>query len=309
MSSPRFKAEFIRPRNALTLFVFLLVRLASWLPRKLTLAIGKLLGSIFYWVNKKRRNIAAVNLSLCFPEKSAAEREQMARVHFQNYGMTTLDLGLIWWGSKKKLDRWVRFEGLDQVNKILAKDQRIIFMGPHAVSMDLGGIALSSKVYLASMMKRASDGLINWLLLYGRNRFGGEMVMRDDGIRALIRKMRKGRSVYLIPDEDFGHQASFFVPFFGVQRSTLSVVGRLAGITKAAVVPIFTSLDTRTGIYTVHLGEALKDFPSGDEQQDTLTVSQALEQCIRIAPDQYMWTFRWFKTRPNGEPSPYLDKR
>ena len=304
-SHSQFRLAFLHPRNALTWLVFLLARVGTWLPRRWTLFLGRKVGQQFYRRNRKRREIVMINLRLCFPELNPHELERLCQRHFELYGMTIIDLGLVWWGSEAKLKRLVTVRGMERVDRILEAGGQVLFVSPHAMAIDLGGIYLSSRIPLTSMMKRAPDAILNWLLLLGRNRFGGTMVMRDEGIRALIRQMRSGRSCYLIPDEDLGEKGSQFVPFFGVERATLSVVGRLAAITRAAVMPIYTVLDDRTGMYKVHIGEPLTDFPSGDDYEDTRRVSQAMEQSIRIAPEQYMWTLRWFKTRPHGQPSPY----
>jgi KDO2-lipid IV(A) lauroyltransferase len=54
--------------------------------------------------------------------------------------------------------------------------------------------------------------------------------------------------------------------------------------------------------------EALQDYPTGDEQQDVLRINALIEAAIRIAPDQYIWLHRRFKTRPEGMPDPYQRK-
>ena len=49
----------------------------------------------------------------------------------------------------------------------------------------------------------------------------------------------------------------------------------------------------------------LEDFPTGDPERDAASVNKARETLIRLAPEQYMWTLRWFRTRPEGETPPY----
>jgi lauroyl/myristoyl acyltransferase len=59
------------------------------------------------------------------------------------------------------------------------------------------------------------------------------------------------------------------------------------------------------GSYRIVLHEALGNFPSGDDVVDATTMNAALERGVRMAPEQYFWTLRWFRTRPDGGPSPY----
>jgi KDO2-lipid IV(A) lauroyltransferase len=43
----------------------------------------------------------------------------------------------------------------------------------------------------------------------------------------------------------------------------------------------------------------------GDYQQALVLLNQWTESVIRLAPEQYLWMHRRFKTRPAGEPSLY----
>ncbi|MEE8210306.1 MAG: hypothetical protein V3T85_00150, partial [Acidiferrobacterales bacterium] len=53
------------------------------------------------------------------------------------------------------------------------------------------------------------------------------------------------------------------------------------------------------------LNPVLAEFPTGDPNKDAARMNAALEQSIRDAPEQYMWTLKLFKTRPDNGPSPY----
>ena len=70
--------------------------LIQFLPRKILMGLGALVGTLFSRLNKKRRDIAQKNIQLCFPEKTDIERQQLLQLHFRTYGKGVLDLGLIW---------------------------------------------------------------------------------------------------------------------------------------------------------------------------------------------------------------------
>jgi len=95
------------------------------------------------------------------------------------------------------------------------------------------------------------------------------------------------------------------LPYFGIEAATLTSLGRLANLTHAVVVPCITHFNRRKDRYEVKCYPALSNVPSGDEIQDAKVMNQALEQMIREAPEQYLWSLRLFQTRPNGEPNPY----
>ncbi len=269
------------------------------------MGIGGLLGTLFFKLNAKRRRIARINIAMCFPELDEAARESLVYDHFRLYGQSVVDFGLIWWASEKKLDRLTFFSGLEQYKTLIASGRNIILLTPHVIGMDFGGVAVSRLHPTVSMMKPLKNPLLNYFVLRGRERYPTtHIVMRDEGLRPMIRGIRNHQACYYIPDEDFGVENSVFVPFFGIATATLPTLGRMAKMTDAAVVPCFTRL-TDDGYYEVNLKPVLDDFPTGDTRQDTQRMNTELEAGIRAMPSQYMWTLRWFKTPVDGSESPY----
>jgi len=60
-----------------------------------------------------------------------------------------------------------------------------------------------------------------------------------------------------------------------------------------------------TAGYEVVILPALENFPSEDVVADTRRINELLEQYVRLAPEQYLWVHRRFKTRPPGSASVY----
>ena len=131
------------------------------------------------------------------------------------------------------------------------------------------------------------------------------MVTREQGMRPMIRYLRKGYTGYFMPDEDFGSEAAVFAPFFGVQSWTVTSLSMMARLGNAVVLPIFMySLPGGKG-YELYIDPALENFPSGDAVIDATIMNKALEKGIRRMPEMYAWTFKLFKTRPDGEEALY----
>jgi lauroyl/myristoyl acyltransferase len=304
LSEPRFQLSFLSPRYWGYGALAELILVASLLPRSVSGRIGDQLGDLFRQANSKRRRIAAINIRLCFPEYDEEMRERMLVEHFRAYGRGIIDLGLIWRASEHRLERLFTVRGLDSWLDQASANSRTLLITPHTTAMDLGGIYLSRFYPLVSMMKRTHNPMLTWLLCQGRRRFGAEIIMRDEGIRTLVRSLTQGRSGYLMPDEDLPLARTVFAPFFGIETATLSVVGRLSNLTGAKVFPTFTRrLDT--GQYEVEIQPYLEDFPSGDDIKDACRINAVFESSLRAAPEQYLWTMQRFKNRPDGEPSPY----
>lgn len=283
----------------------LVLRLLAPLPLSLTRALGSVLGDLFYYANAKRRRIAIVNLRLCFPEHDEPTRYRLLRRHFRLMGQSYLDVSFLVWASGRRFERKVRLVGLEHLQASLARGRKVILLAPHCLGMNVGGIAVSRHAPVFSMVKPQRSALVDWLLNKARARYGAPLVARGQGLRPVLRGLDAGMVFYYLPDEDLGPRHSVFAPFFGIQTATLPMLGRLAERARADVIPCFTRLLPRGRGYEVTLHAALENFPTGDRAADAARMNQALERGIRAAPEQYMWTFKLFRTRPAGEPSLY----
>ncbi len=271
------------------------------------MAIGAFVGDQMRLRHAKRRRIAEINIRLCFPNLSEVQQQQRLKAHFRCYGRSLVDMGLVMMGSRRRIEKYSDISGVEALQALL-KTRKIIFVTYHTTTLDMLGLSALSEIEAVTMMKRDNNPLLNWFLHRARIRYKKALIlMRDEGLRGIIAAMKQGRLCYLIPDEDFGDgKHSVFAPFFGQPRSTLNTVSRLAKITDAAVILSICRLIPETGRYQIIVCPPLENFPSGDYVADATAIHQAMEQLILNAPEQYMWTFRWFRTQQGGKPSPYL---
>lgn len=304
ISSPR-DAAALAPRYWPTWLLLGVLRIAALLPLSVTRAAGAGLGLLMYLVNAKRRGIARINLQLCFPELSEQQRRRLLRMHFRLTGQGYLDIGYFAWASERRVQRTVHITGMEHLQAAVASGRRAILLAPHCVGMNVGGIVVAKHFPVFSMIKQQRNPLANWLLNKARSRYGSTLVLRQQGLRPVVRALAQGRMFYYLPDEDFGPRHSVFVPFFGVPCATLTTLGRLARLVDAVVVPCFARLLPGGRGYEVVLHPPLERFPSADASADAARMNYAIEQGIRKMPEQYMWTFKLFKTQPNGARSPY----
>jgi KDO2-lipid IV(A) lauroyltransferase len=131
------------------------------------------------------------------------------------------------------------------------------------------------------------------------------MISKKD-VRSAIRLLRKGGLLWTAPDQDFGPGQSSFAPFFGFQTATLLAPRRMAELTGCAVVAMYLVYDAKTRKYNQKISPPLEDFPSEDLLHDLTRINEIMETQIGLAPAQYWWIHRRFKTRPDGEP-PFYD--
>jgi KDO2-lipid IV(A) lauroyltransferase len=281
-----------------------LIWLVHFLPLAVLSRLGAALGMILYPLARSRRRVVLANLGLCFPELSDEERRALARRHFRAFGRSLLEHGVLWWGSRERIQRMVRVEGAEHWRAV--GDRPVIWLAPHFVGLDMGGSRIITEWRGASMYSEQKDPLFDRILLHGRTRFvKPELFSRQSGIRAVVKTIRAGVPFYYLPDMDLGARDSVFVPFFGVPAATISGLSRLAALAGAAIVPAVTRQLPRGEGYVLKFYPAWENFPGADEAADARRMNAFIEERVREMPEQYYWLHRRFKTRPPGEPSPY----
>ena len=274
--------------------------LLGLLPLRVLVPLGKGLGMLVYWLVRERRRVVSTNLRLCFPLMPAAEREKLSRRHFRAFGRTVLEHSILWWGSGERIRRLVVFEGQENLDRELGKP--LIVLAPHFVGLDMGGIRISIEYDMMSMYSHQKNPALDKILLHGRTRFGQSvLVSRQDGLRPVIRGLRKGIAFFYLPDMDLGPKDSLFVPFFGVSTATVAGLSRLARLTGARVVPCITRQMPGVGGYVTRFYPAWENFPGTSVEDDTARMNAFIEYRVREIPEQYYWLHKRFKTRPPGE--------
>lgn len=284
------------------LFLWLMCALAC-VPLPALRALGAALGLLMYALAGRRRRVALTNLRLCFPEWSEAERRRVARRNFICFVQAFLDRAWLWSAPPEVVRRRITLTG--EVDELRRPEAAIMF-APHFYGMDAGGAGVVQQALRqsGSIYSPQKSAVLDAWMRAGRERFGDVvMVNRRDGIRPVIKWLRGGRYLYLLPDMDLGAQDSVFVPFFGVPCATVTALPRLARMGRARVVSCITRMTSQG--YETRVSAPWLDYPSGDDTADAARMNSALEAEIRTMPEQYYWVHRRFKTRPPGEPAQY----
>ncbi len=240
------------------------------------------------------------NLRLCFPDLDDTQRAQLAQRHFAAFGRSLLEHGILWWGSRERVLQLVSIEGVEHWRGV--GDRPVIWLVPHFVGLDMGGIRLTAEYPLVSIYSKQKNTAFEAVLLHGRTRFGPTtLYSRQEGVRPVAKAIKSGLPFYYLPDMDFGERDSIFVPFFGIPAATITGLARIAALTGAVVVPAVTEQLADGSGYRLRFHPAWTDFPSDDVAADTRRMNAFIEEQVRAMPEQYYWLHKRFKTRPPGE--------
>ena len=173
------------------------------------------------------------------------------------------------------------------------------------MSLELGGRAMGLCRPMMATYRPHNDPLMEWVQTTGRLRSNKAMIDRRN-LRGLVQALKAGEAVWFAPDQDYGPKGSVFAPFFSVSEAATTngtnVLSRLSG---AAMLTVTMVRKPDTKGYTLHISEAMTDYPCGDEVSAASYMNKIIEREILRAPEQYLWVHRRFKTRPRGEASLY----
>jgi len=305
----RFRLSLLHPRHWLTWLGLGFFLIFSLLPMPVLDWLGSRLGNFAARSNKKRFNIVSTNLSLCFPDKSASEIEEMVKKNFQAQFRSLMHYCILWWRPASLVRKRIHKSGFEKLEQYKQQDKRVIVLLLHNVGLEFAIAGISMDYTSVGPYKPIRNPVLNWIIAKGRLRFGsangGNVFTREDGLRPLIRETRAGKILVYLADEDLGADRSVFVPFFGVPKATVPVLGRLAKSCNAVVLPCVCCYQAKNRRYEVTLLPEIENLPSGDDERDSLSMNKAIEQAIEKCPVEYLWSLRYFKTRPPGEVSVY----
>jgi len=302
--SPKFQITLLHPKYLITWLGLGLGWLAAKLPYALQLFIGRLIGKAIQKLSSRRTHIARTNLKLCFPEKSETEIENILKLNFESTGISVMETVMSWWASENTLRKLVRIEGLENLEKALAKGNGVILLSAHFTTLEIGGRLLSLFSPFHALYRQHKNPVFEYVMHKARSNHLEQPIERGD-MRGMLRSLKKGFAVWYAPDQNYGPEKSVFVTFFNVPAATITATSRLAQLNNSPVVPFFQQRLKENKGYVLRVYPALENFPSDDIEQDSQRINHLIEDQILMMPEQYLWAHRRFKSRPDNQPSLY----
>ena len=287
-----------------------LLRLTAALPLSWSHRLGALLGGLLWWIPNPLRRIAERNLALCFPEQPVAERNPLLRRNLLETGKGLLELGPLWLWPGQRVLRLIQEPviGEEELAAAVNRKQGVILITPHLGAWELAGLYYSSRYPLTILYRPSRIGL-DAISRRGRGRLGGRVVATDaGGLRALLIALRRGEVLGILPDQDtggVGDGEGLFAPFFGIAAGTMTLVSRLVLKNRTPVFLTWAERLPRGQGYALHLRALPEVTAAASLQASVAALNQGVEAAVRTLPEQYLWAYKRFKTRPPGEPKLY----
>ncbi len=294
--------EFIHPKFIPTWILIFLMRTGVFIPFKIQVLIGKIIGRLLYPFMHKLRSTAYSNISHCFPDKKQLQVNLLVKRHFEAIGVSFFETANAYYGSDHKISKLLTISNEQLFKDELKNEGGIILLCSHFMPLMLGSRALLLNHTIANIYRPQNNKLFDQIMVKGYKKNGAVMIKSTD-TRSIIKAINNSLPIWYAPDQDLGKNNSVFAPFFGIQTATASATSRLAKNNNTRVIP-YSFIRTKNG-YSMSFEKPISNYPSNDSVQDATVVNKILEKQIKKTPEQYLWVHRRFKTRPNDEKNFY----
>lgn len=281
--------------------------LAALLPPALLTVLGAGIGRLLWLLNTQTRHITEVNLAHCFPALPVQQRQRLAKNSVIESSKVLLEVIAIWASPlEKNRARIKRVSGMACVEEALQKKRGMIVLGPHLGNWELAGMFCAELGPFTALYAPAKIGVMRKIMFAGRRRYGCKLAPTDNsGVKALLKALKAGESVGILPDQVPELEGGLFAPFFGEPALTMTLVANLAARTGAAVICCYAKRMNDESGFEICLRPAAELIASNNLQEAVVALNQSVEACVNDCPEQYQWEYKRFKRRPAGLPRLY----
>jgi KDO2-lipid IV(A) lauroyltransferase len=215
-------------------------------------------------------------------------------------GRMLAEIPWLWLRPKSQpLGDWARWEGAEKLEAALAQGRGLLMMTPHLGCFEAAAQAYAerfgSKAPMTALYRPARKPWLRELVAASRDRDGLAAAPASlSGVRQMLRALKKGECVGLLPDQVPPEGLGVWVPFFGRPAYTMTLAARLVQQTGAPVVLLWCERLSWGRGFVVHA----RDFalePGATLEQATEQVNQAMERLILEMPSQYLWGYNRYK--------------
>lgn len=272
----------------------LLFRLFAFLPLPVLHNLGAIAGWLIFLLSPTYRRHLRENIALaeCHEARGAAIAEA---------GKTLLELPKLWLRPQDEVvGRVVKVTGWEIVEQAWQAGRGILFLTPH-----LGCFEITAQYY-AAQSEHAAHGPItvlyrrpkqDWLAPILEEGRGANLKLAPadlGGVRKLIRALKSGEAVGMLPDQAPGIGEGEWAPFFGKLAYTMTLAARLAQSGATVILAYAERLHYGAGYH-------LRFLPPEGDVTTPAGINREIERLILCCPGQYLWGYNRYKGAPPGE--------
>jgi KDO2-lipid IV(A) lauroyltransferase len=272
-----------------------LFRLLSRLPLPVLHNLGAVLGWLIWLLSPTYRRHLRDNIA-----QAGLAHARRAAIAEAGKGIT--ETPKIWLRPQAELLALIaRVTGWEHVEAARQAGRGVIVLTPHIGCFEIAGHYIASRMPITTLYRRPRQDWLAPLLEEGRGRAFKLAPADTSGVRRLIKALRQGEAIGVLPDQAPGSGEGLWAPFFGRPAYTMTLAARLA---ETGAIPLFVFAERLHYGAGYHLRfQPLAAPLSGDLPTRVAQLNTEIEAVIRLCPEQYLWGYNRYK-RPSGAPEP-----
>ena len=281
--------------------VRLLNKIFAIVPISASLWLGRQLGVIVFFFNKKRRLIAYANLKSAFAkEKSPYELLGITKRVYKNLVQTFVEVLNLTKINRKYVDRYIEVVNMERIRNAAKSGRGTILLTGHFGDWELSSLVSSVVGFPILVLAREQKmKRLNELLNRLRESNGCKVIRKGMSTKNILKALYGKNIVGMLSDQDAGKNG-MFVNFFGRPASCHSGPMEIAKYTNSIILPNFI-VRTHGPYHKLYLEEYIdfRNTNSADDIKDNLQKFTSLsESYIRKYPDQWLWMHKRWKSTP-----------
>lgn len=271
----------------------LLLRWLSRWPLAWLHALGAALGWATWALSPSYRRRLAANAALA-GLGDAERRRSVAEA-----GRMAAEAPWLWFMPPgERLGDRVRWQGQAVIEDGLAAGRGVLLLTPHLGSFEVAARAAAERyeVPITVLYRPARKPWLRRLEETARARPNMATAPATlAGVRQMLRALKRGEIVGLLPDQVPPEGQGVWAPFFGRPAYTMTLAARLAQQTGAAVGLAWCERLPHGAGYSLHLAPVAGPLPD-DDVAAASAINAAMERAIRALPSQYLWGYNRYKS-------------
>lgn len=271
--------------------------LLAHLPLSILHRLGILLGWATYLSSGRYARRLRENLQHAGLGRSDSELRKLLHANIQEAGKGVMELPWVWQRPLAEIVASVKHcRGWEHVEAARAQGNGIIILTPHLGCFEIIGLYVAARLPMTCMYRPPRWKFLDTLMHEGRERGQMRLAPTDlGGVRQLLKALKRGEAIGVLPDQVPNGGEGEWVPFFGRPAYTMTLIGRLLEASGAAAVMSYVERLPQGEGYALHFSPLILSASSSVPHQ----INAALEEVVRACPAQYLWSYNRYKI-PHG---------
>jgi len=263
-----------------------------FVPLRLAQKLGAVFGFIAYYFFPQHRKLTLGNLKFCSMNTSIAHRV------FVNQGKNLFELFKFYRLNKKNIDKFVKLEGKEFLDKALNYKKGVIVLIAHFGNWELISqtLVLHGYKFNATARKVYINELERLLMKIRESKGANIITRREQGtIKETFNVLDRNELLGMLIDQNTKAARGVYINFFNHRAYTPTALVRIALKTNSTVIPGFIHRQ-KNDTHILEIMPPVRFSYEGNQEdkimKNTQILSDIIESQVRKYPDQWVWFHR-----------------